>query len=92
MYFTSNDESENKYFYQSTLDTLELKNDKGTDYVLSWKLNGPFNSRLKTFYTAFLHSIKLFEYRMRIKFDKEPLALEKKNYFTKIVNAFIVYD
>ena len=29
---------------------------------------------------------------MRIKFDKDPLAVEQNNYLTKIVNVFIVYD
>ena len=37
MYFTSNDGSQNTFVYQSILDTLELKKDKGTDYSLSWK-------------------------------------------------------
>ena len=35
MYFTSNDGSQNTFVYQPTLDTLELKEEKGTDYVLS---------------------------------------------------------
>ena len=43
-------------------------------------------------YTAFLHSIKLSGYRIEIKFDKDPLALEQNNYLTKIVNVCIVYD
>ena len=43
-------------------------------------------------YTAFLHSIKLSGYRIEIKFDKDPLALEQNNYLTKIVNVYIVYD
>ena len=30
----------NLIVYQATLDTLELKNSKGTDYVLSWKSKG----------------------------------------------------
>ena len=37
IYFTSNDGSQNTFVYQPTLDTLELKKDKDTDYVLSWK-------------------------------------------------------
>ena len=37
MYFTSNDGSQNTFVNQTTLDTPELKKDKGTDYVLSWK-------------------------------------------------------
>ena len=37
MYFTSNDGSQKAFVYQPTLDMLELKNDKETNYVLSWK-------------------------------------------------------
>ena len=92
MYFTSNDEPQNTFVYQPTLDTLELKKDKGTDHVLSWKSNGVYNSKLKPLYTAFLHSIKLSGYKMGIKFDKDPLAVEQNNYLTKIVNVYIVYD
>ena len=33
--------------------------------------------------------MKLFEYRIGIKFD--PLAAEKNNYLRKIVNIYIVY-
>ena len=29
---------------------------------------------------------------MRIKFDKDPLAVEQNNYATKIVKSYIVYD
>ena len=35
IYFTSNHESQNMFVYQPTLDTLELKKDKVTDYVIS---------------------------------------------------------
>ena len=41
-------------------------------------------------YTAFLHSITLFGYKVGIKFDKDHLAVGKNNYATKIVNAYIV--
>ena len=51
-----------------------------------------FNSKLKSLCTAFLHSIKLFTYRIVIWFDKDPLAVEKNNYLTKILNIYIVYD
>ena len=43
-------------------------------------------------YTPYLNSIELSEYRMRIKFDKDPLAVEQNSYLTKIVNVYIVYD
>ena len=80
IYFTSNDGSQNTFVYQPTFDTLELKKDKGTDYVLSWKSKGMFNFKLKPLYTTFLHSIKLSEYRIEMKFDKDPLAVKQNNY------------
>ena len=43
-------------------------------------------------YTAFLHSIKLSGYKMGVKFDKDPFAIEQNNYLTKIVNIYVVYD
>ena len=92
MYFTSNDGSQNTFVYQPTLDTLKLKKYKGTDFVLSWKSKGAFNSELKPLYTAFLHSIKLSGHEMRIEFNKNSLAAEQNNFLTKIVNVYIVYD
>ena len=56
------------------------------------EIEGVFNSKLKAFYTAFLRSTKLSEYRIRIKFDKDPLAVEQNNYLSKIVNVYFVYD
>ena len=53
---------------------------------------GVLNSELKALYTAFLHSIKLCEYRIEIKFDKDPLAVEQNNCLRKIVNVYIIYD
>ena len=78
IYFTNNDGSQNTFACQPTLDVLELKKEKGTDYVLSWKSKGVSNSKLKPLYTAFLNIIKLSGYRIGIKFDKDPLAVEKK--------------
>ena len=77
---------------QPTLDTLELKKDKGTDYVLSRKSKGVFSCKLKPLCTAFLYSIKTSEYRIGIKFDKDLLAVEQNDYLAKIVNAYIAYD
>ena len=51
-----------------------------------------FNSKLKPLYTAFWNSIKLFEYKVGINFDKGSLAVEQNNYLTKIVNVYIAYD
>ena len=92
MYFTSNDGSQSTFVYQPTLDTLELKKHRGTDYVLSWKSNGVYNSKLKPLYTTLLHSIKISGYIMRIKFDKDSLAVEQNTYLTKIVNVHIANE
>ena len=51
-----------------------------------------YTSKFKSLYTAFWHSINLSEYRIGIKFDKDPLAVKQNNYFNKIVNVSIVYD
>ena len=79
MYFTSNDGSQNTFVYQTTLDTLEVNKDKGTDYVLRWKSNGVYNSKLKLLYTVFWNSMKFSGYKMGVKFDKDPLAVEQNN-------------
>ena len=41
---------------------------------------------------AFLRSAQRFGYRIRIKLDKDTLAVEQNNYLTKIVNVYIVYE
>ena len=92
MYLTSNDGSQNTFVYHPTLDMLGLRKDKGIDYVLSCKSNGVYNSKLKSLYTAFLHSIKLSGFKMGIKFDEDLLAVEENNYLTIIVSVYIVYD
>ena len=51
-----------------------------------------YYSKVKPLYAAFLHSVKLSGYRMRIKFDKESLAVDQNNYLTKTINVYTVYD
>ena len=80
------------FLINQMLSTLELKKDQSTDYYLSFKSKGVYISNFKTLYTAFLHSIKLSGYSMRIKFDKGSLKVEYNNYWTKFVNVYIVYD
>ena len=50
-----------------------------------------YTPKLKLLYTAFVHSIKLCEYRIGTKFDEDPLVVEQ-NYLNKVVNVYIVYD
>ena len=51
------------------------------------KSKGVYNSKVKSLYTAFSHSIKRSEYRIGMKFDKDHLAVEQNNYLTKIVKT-----
>ena len=83
IYFTSNDGSQNIFLSTNTC---------CTDYSLTWKSKGVFNSQFEPSCTALLHSITRSEYRIRIKFDKDALAVEQNNYLTKIGNFYIPYD
>ena len=73
------DGSQNIIVYEPTLNTLNLKEEKSTDYVIGWKSKEVDTTKLKPLYIAFLHGIKPFGYEMRIKFDKNPLVLEQNN-------------
>ena len=68
------------------------KESKSTDYILRYISKGLCTSKLNSLNNAFLYRIKLFRYKMGIKFDKDPLVVEQKYYFTKIVNNYIAYD
>ena len=65
-----------------------INKSKSTDYVLKLQ----FNSKIKPLYTAFLHSTKRSQYRIGIKFQKDPFAIEQNNSLTKSVKFYIVYD
>ena len=67
---------------------LELRKGKSTDYVLSWKWNGVYNSKLKAIYTTFIHSIKFPGYKIEIEFGKYRLALEQNNYYCLWFSCF----
>ena len=53
---------------------------------------GLYSSIISPQYTHFLHSVKIFGYKMKIKFDGDPLVLGQNNYTTKAVSAYIVWD
>ena len=89
--FHKNDGSENTFVCQPTLGALEFKKDKGTDYILSSKSKGAFNSKLNPPRAAFLNSIKLSGYRIGIKFDKDLLVAEESNGLSKVVHVYIVF-
>ena len=75
------------FVYQATLHTLELKTEKGTDYVLTWKSKGVLILNLSELYTSFFNSIKLSEYRTETIICKDPLAAEENSYLSKTVNV-----
>ena len=68
------------------------KADNGTDHVLSWDSKGLYNSKFKPLFTAFLHSINLSGYNVRIKFDGDSLVVEQNNYPTMTLNASTFFD
>ena len=92
IYFTSNDGYQNMFACQPTFNVLELKNDKPTEYIISWKLKRLYKSKLIALHGAFLPNIKYFKNKIGIQFNSAPLVIERNNYVTKIVNVYIVYD
>ena len=89
--FFGDDGSPNTFVYQPKRDKLELKKTKAL--IMFFVGNqGIFTSKLKPIYTAFLHSKKFSGYKVGVKFDKVPSAVEQNNYVTKIVNTYIVYE
>ena len=86
------DSSQNTFVYQPTFNMLELKTDKGTEYVIGWKSKGVYYSKLVAFHGAFLPNIKDLTRKIGIQFNNAPLVVEKNNYTTKIVSVYIVYD
>ena len=59
IYITSNDGSQNMFIYQPIFNVLGLKN-KSTEYIISWKSKGAYNSKRKALHGAFLHNLKYF--------------------------------
>ena len=48
---------QNIFVYQATLSLLELKEDKGTKYVIGCKSEGVYTSKLTSLYTTFHYII-----------------------------------
>ena len=71
---------------------LELKIDKRTDYIISWKSKGLYNSKLIALHGAFLPNVKHFGVKIGRQLNNTPLVIEEINYASGIVYADIVYD
>ena len=46
---------QNMFVYQPTFNMLELKEDKGTEYITAWKSEGLSKSRLYPLYLDIIH-------------------------------------
>ena len=57
---TSNYGSQIMFLYEPTFKVLELKNNKGTEYIINWKSKGAYKSKLKALNDAFLHNVRYF--------------------------------
>ena len=77
---------------QPLFSTLKLKRSKATDHVIGWNSRALFRSKRFWLDGAFSHNIKYFGYKIGIQFNNTSSFLEQKNYVTKIVNAYIIYD
>lgn len=80
------------YVKQPALDMLELKEDKATDYVIGWKSDGLFKSKLLSLHGAFLPIIKYTGYKIGIQFNNPSLVIYQQNFTIKIVNVYMVFD
>ena len=78
MYLTGDDSFQNMFIHQPAFGTLQLKKDKGVNYILSWKPKAEYSSTLFPQHTAFLHSIKPFGYKIGVKFHKDLKSTTKQ--------------
>ena len=62
----------------------DLKEDKGTEYVIVWKLKELIKSKLASLCKTFASNIKSFKQKIEIKLKNTPLAVEKINNTTKL--------
>lgn len=86
------DSSQNILVCKPAFHMLQLKKGKDTNYVFSGKSNSVVTSNLTPLYTDFFHNIKLSGNILEIKFDKDSFPVERNNYTTKVVKAYIFYD
>ena len=78
--------------YQPTLNILELQ--KVRTLIMFLVKNKREYILLNINHCMLLSWIALnfLNKKVKLKFNKDPLAVEQNNYATKIVNAYIVYD
>ena len=74
------------FVYQLIFNALELKNDKGTEYIISRKSKGINNSKLIELYGAFLPYLKYLR-KIGIQFNRTHVVIELNNHVIKAVNV-----
>ena len=65
MYFISDDRFQKIFVYQATFNTIKYKNMR-TEYVISWKSEGVYNSKLIPLNSDFLPKMNIFNKKNRI--------------------------
>ena len=71
---------------------LDLKIDKGTEYITDWKSKGLSEWKLLPLHGAFIRNVKRFGYIIGIQINNTPLVIDQNNFTTKIMNAYITFD
>ena len=64
------------FVYQPIINVLKLKNDKRTEYIISWKSKGIYNSKLIGLHGTFLPNVKYFRNKIGIQFNSTPLVIQ----------------
>ena len=87
-----NDDSQNMFIYQPTLDTWQRKYKKTSENIISCKSKGVYTSNLKPLHGSFLPKLEYFAKKVCVNLDNFLLIIEQNNYSTKIRNTYIIYD
>ena len=80
------------FAYQPICNILELKENKGLKYAISWKSNKLCTFKFILLNGILLPTIRQFGYKIGLPFNSSALVVEQNNYTTKVINSYIAYD
>ena len=84
-FFFDDDSFQNTLAYQQICSTLELKEDKGTEYSNARKSKELLiKSNLKPLFNLLSHRIKRFRYKVGTQFLNKSFVVENNNYLNKL--------
>ena len=84
-FFFDDDSFQNTLAYQQICSTLEVKEDKGTEYSNARKSKELLiKSNLKPLFNLLSHRIKRFRYKVGTQFLNKSLVVENNNYLNKL--------